>query len=249
MPENQHPLLRHHRQLTVLASLLFASALCVGLVVVRAIYTHRLRYEGLLWNLFLAWLPVLSSLVAYNLYQRRLSLSTSVVISAGFIWLLFFPNAPYLMTDLMHLQSTPSVPFWYDLILFSAFGWTGLFLGVVSLYVMQALVRRIIGRVSSWLFALAALGAGSVGIYLGRFLRWNSWDVFLNPSRILADVLDRLRHPFDHLQTFGFTMLFFLLLMATYWMIVALTGFREETTGAGQNRGSVDAPADLSTRR
>ncbi len=229
MSEPKHPLLRHYRQLTVIASLLFASALCVALVAARAIYTHRLAYQGLLWNLFLAWLPVLSSLVAYNLYRRWLSLSTALVVSAGFIWLLFFPNAPYLMTDLMHLRVAPDVPFWYDLILFSAFAWTGLFLGVVSLTMMQALVRRSLGPVSSWVFVLAALAAGSLGIYLGRFLRWNSWDVFLNPSRILADVLDRLRNPFDHLQTFGFTMLFFLLLMATYWIVVALTGFREET--------------------
>jgi uncharacterized membrane protein len=228
MPKRQHLLRRYDHQLTVIASLLFASALCVALVAARAIYTHRLAYQGLLWNLFLAWLPVLSALVAYNLYRRLLSLSTSLVISAGFIWLLFFPNAPYLMTDLMHLQTASDVPFWYDLILFSAFAWTGLFLGVASLAMMQALVRRSAGPVSSWVFVLGALAAGSVGIYLGRFLRWNSWDVFLNPTRILADVLDRLRHPFDHLQTFGFTMLFFLLLMATYWMVVALADFRKK---------------------
>jgi uncharacterized membrane protein len=226
MLELPEPLLRNYRQVTVLASLVLGTLLCGALFVLRATYTRSLDYTGLVWNLFLAWLPMVSSLVAYNLYRRRFSLSSLVVIGSALMWLLFFPNAPYLLTDLMHLTYPMSnVPFWYDLILFIAFSWNGFFLGLVSLYLMQTVIRRMVGPLGSWIFAVGALGAGSIGIYLGRFLRWNSWDIFTNPRSILADILERLRHPLDHLQTFGFSMLFFFFLMTTYWMVVALARF------------------------
>jgi uncharacterized membrane protein len=84
------------------------------------------------------------------------------------------------------------------------------------------------GRLASWAFAVGTLAAGSFGIYLGRFLRWNSWDVFTQPGAILADILYRIRHPFDNPQTFVFSTLFFLFLMAAYWMLVALIQFGRE---------------------
>ena len=94
----------YHRQLSLIASLAFATAVCAGLLALRMAYTRGLTYIGLLWNLFLAWLPLVSALAAYNLYKRWLSLTTVLVISSALIWLLFFPNAPYLLTDLMHLK-------------------------------------------------------------------------------------------------------------------------------------------------
>ncbi len=219
---------RYHRQLSVLASLIFATAFCTGLLAMRMAYTRGYMYIGLAWNLFLAWLPVLSSFAGYNLYRGRLRLSTFLVLVSAFIWLLFFPNAPYLVTDIIHLHRS-NAPIWYDLILLVAFAWTGTFLGLVSLYLMQSVVNRMIGPLASWIFALGTLAAGSFGIYLGRFLRWNSWDIFTNPSLILADVLERLRHPMDHLQTFVFSAVFYLFLVAAYWMLVAMVNLGQET--------------------
>lgn len=221
--------IRHYRQLAIVASLIFATALCVALLVMRWVHTHHtLGGLGLLWNLFLAWLPALSSLMAYNLYKEGSRLSWLMVGGCALIWLLFFPNAPYLLTDLIHFQPQADVPFWYDLILFIAFAWTGFFLGLVSLFLMQTLVRKAAGTITSWLFAFGVLGLSSFGIYLGRFLGWNSWDVFTHPAPLFADIVDRLRHPLAHFQTFVFSMLFSLFFISTYLILVAMTQFNRE---------------------
>ena len=209
------------RQLSLGASLVFATALCAGLLALRIAYTRGLGYSNLAWNLFLAWLPVISSFVAYNLYRRGFGFSTLIVIGSAFIWLLFFPNAPYLLTDILHLKPS-DVPLWYDLILLVAFAWTGTFLGLVSVYLMQTVVYHMAGMLASWAFVVGTLAAGSFGIYLGRFLRWNSWDIFTNPGLIWSDVLARLRSPLAHPQTFAFSLLFFLFLISAYWMLIAI---------------------------
>src|SRR5689334_19514309 len=126
-----------YRQLAVLAALGFATAICAVLFVLRVVYTHDIDHRGLIWNLFLAWLPMLSALVAYNLSAQRSHLSWFVIVPCALFWLLFFPNAPYLVTDLIHLQPQENVPFWYDLIMLNTFVWTGFFLGLVSLFLMQ----------------------------------------------------------------------------------------------------------------
>lgn len=221
-------LYRNYRQIAVVVSLVFATALSLGLLGLRVAYTRGFDYVTLGWNLFLAWLPLLFALAAYNVYKQRSRLSWLVVVGCAAIWLLFFPNAPYLLTDLVHLQSSRGVPFWYDLILVVAFAWTGLFLGLVSLYLMQALVRRAAGGPASWLFALAVSGLSGFGIYLGRFLRWNSWDVFVSPAALLADIVERLRHPLAHYQTFAFSALFSLFFISAYFILVAMMAMQKD---------------------
>jgi uncharacterized membrane protein len=144
------------------------------------------------------------------------------------MWLLFLPNAPYLVTDLIHLRPHEDAPFWFDLIMLSAFAWTGFFLGLVSLILMQEVIRKAAGTIASWLFVFAALGLSSFGIYLGRFLRWNSWDVFFNPLQLLADIAVRLRHPLANLQTYAFSILFGLFFLSVYLMVVAMSHLRQE---------------------
>jgi uncharacterized membrane protein len=231
MSTTKQPTHPYRRQLSIVASLVFATALCSGLLALRMAYTRGTMFAGLLWNLFLAWVPVLSSFVAYNTFRRRLELSTLIVIASTFAWLLFFPNAPYLLTDIIHLRPSDA-PIWFDLILLVTFAWTGTFLGLVSLYLMQSVVHRMAGMLTSWAFAVGTLAAGSFGIYLGRFLRWNSWDVFTQPRAILADIIFRLRHPFDNPQAFAFSIFFFLFLVAAYWMLVAVIRFSRENEEA-----------------
>jgi uncharacterized membrane protein len=228
MTTHSRQFLRRYRQLAVLASLAFASAICLAMLAVRVVYSDNRAYGFLAWNLFLAWLPMLCSLFAYNAYKRRSRLSWLVVAGCALAWLLFFPNAPYILTDIMHLQARADAPLWFDVLLVISFAWTGLFLGLVSLSLMQSLVRRAAGALASWGFALGVLSISGVGIYIGRFLRWNSWDVFLSPGGLMADLLDAAQHPLLHARSVVFSGLFSLFLLSAYFMFVALTHFHAE---------------------
>ncbi|MBN1313651.1 MAG: DUF1361 domain-containing protein [Anaerolineae bacterium] len=220
--------LRRYRQLAVVASLVFASAVCTALLLLRIVHTHRLTHLYLLWNLFLAWLPMICSLVAYNFYKRSSRLSGLFAGGCILVWLLFFPNAPYLLTDLIHLQPQENVPFWFDLILIVTFALTGFFLGLISLVLMQAIVRKTLGAIVSWIFAVGVLGVSGFGIYLGRFLRWNSWDVIVNPRPVLFDIWLHLRHPLANFQTLVFSALFSLFLLAAYLILMSVTHLSAE---------------------
>jgi uncharacterized membrane protein len=182
----------------------------------------------LIWNLFLAWLPIGGALLAYNLQNRHSRMNLFVCFLCFLGWFFFFPNAPYLLTDLIHLHVRPDAPFWFDLVLLLSFAWTGFFLGVVSLLLMQEIVRKAAGTFLSWLFALMMLGVGSFGIYLGRFMRWNSWDVFSHPVTMLLEVARQFRHPFMHAQTMVFSLIFGCFLVAMYLTLAAVTGLRHD---------------------
>ena len=194
----------------------------------RMIYSHNSQYSWLVWNLFLAWLPAGSALLAYNLHKHHSKLTGLLVLACAIGWFLFFPNAPYLVTDMIHLRARADVPFWYDLVLLLAFAWTGLFLGLVSLMLMQEIVRWRAGTSISWLFVLVMLGLSSFGIYLGRFLRWNSWDVLSNPLSLFIDVARQVRHPVTHMQTVAFSALFAFFLLAMYLTLTAVMNFQHE---------------------
>jgi uncharacterized membrane protein len=183
-----------------------------------------------LWNLFLAWLPMLSALAAYNMHKRQAKGGWLLVLGCALLWLLFMPNAPYLVTDLVNLQHYPRyMLYWYDLVMFATYAWTGVFLGLVSLFLMQEIARKTAGRLVSWLFAFGVLALSSFGIYLGRFLRWNSWDVFYNPGQILADIANTVRHPFSNAEAYVFSMVFTVFILCTYLMMMAMMNFQQET--------------------
>src|SRR5262245_18874847 len=131
----------YRRQLAVLASLGFATAFCLGLLALRVWHYGSSSHRWLGWNLFLAWLPALGAFAAYNLNRWPTRFRWLPIIGLSILWLLFLPNAPYLITDIIHLKSQSGVPLWYDLITLVAFAWTGSFLGLVSLFLMQMLVR------------------------------------------------------------------------------------------------------------
>jgi uncharacterized membrane protein len=112
---------------------------------------------------------------------------------------------------------------WYDTVLIAAFSWTGLFLGIFSLRAMQSLVRAFLGSILSWLFVLGALLASSLGIYIGRFLRWNSWDLLLHPQNIWTDMTVRLAKPLVYRQTLAVTVLFAAFLLVCYLTFATAT--------------------------
>ncbi len=201
----------------IVGLLLAASLVCVGLVGARMVYSHSAHYWFLIWNLALAWVPFVFAGLAYLLARGNRSILSILIILAALIWLLFFPNAPYILTDFLHLGSMgDNVPGWYDVLMLFWFAWTGLMLGVVSLYLMQDLVSRSAGTAVGWLFVVAAAALGSFGIYLGRFLRWNSWDLLRRPRPLAVDLYGAVTDPAAQPQLLGFTLLFALLFLFVY---------------------------------
>jgi uncharacterized membrane protein len=178
----------HARRALAIIGLLAASVLCVGLLELRIRETGDGYYRFLVWNLFLAWVPLALAAVAYSRSRRGVDPLTAAVLVA---WLLFFPNAPYLLTDFIHLAQGPA-PLWYDALMLSAFAWTGLLLGFASLYLVQMIFRRAFGVAVSWLGVFGSLALASIGVYLGRFVRLNSWDALLHPGRVVDVVHARL---------------------------------------------------------
>jgi uncharacterized membrane protein len=182
-----------------------SSGFACCLLAVRYRFSGVITYSFLLWNLFLAWLPFLLSMLASGANRRR---RWGWLLITGILWLLFFPNAPYILTDFLHLAHRAPIPIWYDLLLLAAFSWTGISLALYSLSAMHAIIREHGGAILGWLFAAAAVMLSGMGVYLGRFLRWNSWDVFSQPVAILVDFGIRLANPRGHIQTYAVTTLF-----------------------------------------
>ena len=149
------------RRLATILGLFAASLFCVALVVVRDVYAGNLDFRYLIWNLFLAWIPFALAVFVYDRWRRRRGGLLLLVL--GVLWLLFFPNAPYIATDFVHLQHDPLAPYWYDAVTIAAFAWMGVLLGFASLYLMQTVVRQWRGAVAGWIFAFAAIGLGSLG--------------------------------------------------------------------------------------
>lgn len=176
------------RRTLAIVALLAASALCVALVAIRTQETGDPYYRFLVWNLILAWVPLVLAIAAYARARRRVDPLVAALLVP---WLLFFPNAPYLLTDFIHLGEGPA-PLWYDALMLSAFAWTGLLLGFASLYLVQMILRRAAGATVAWVGVLGALGLASVGVYVGRFVRFNSWDALLHPVRVAEVVNEQL---------------------------------------------------------
>lgn len=209
------------RRVLALFSLALASALCVGLLVARWAYSDPGAYRFLAWNLFLAWIPLVAAVAVYDMHRRGAAIGR--MLPLAFVWLLFLPNAPYLLTDLIHLGSRDDAPLWFDLVLFSAFAWTGTLLGYLSVYLIQVVVRRIAGTAASWAFVAATLLATAFGIYLGRSLRWNSWALVTNPGPLLSDVWARVSDPLAHPRSFGMTVALTALLSVLYLVLYAFS--------------------------
>jgi uncharacterized membrane protein len=194
---------------------LLSTLLACGLLGARIYLSGVWTYLFLVWNLFLAWIPFLLSLWMAYIYQRQ-PRRWGYLLILGLVWLAFFPNAPYIVTDFLHLRPRPPIPIWYDMGLLTTFAWAGLFLAVFSLRAMQTLVKVFVGSLASWLFVAGVVGLSGLGIYLGRFLNWNSWDLLLHPRAVLADVVICLTNPLHHRATFGVTLLFALFLLICY---------------------------------
>ncbi len=198
-------------QMLMLLLLIVASGFAIALVLARALVTGVPWFYFLIWNLLVAWLPFLLAELAFCGPKRPLFL-----LPAGFLWLIFLPNAFYIVTDLIHLRPFAGVPLWYDAFLLFAFALTGVLLGLLSLQRMQALVAARFGAPLGWLFVAGVLALSSFGIYVGRFLRWNSWDIFTSPRLLLVDIGQHLLTPQLGFRTAVVSGLLFAIILLMY---------------------------------
>jgi uncharacterized membrane protein len=213
-----------------------ASAACVGLVMARVAYSREQDYAFLVWNLALAWVPLLLALAAWLGY--RLGWPRPVLACLAGLWLLFLPNAPYILTDFVHLTyDYHGAPLAFDALSIAAYAVTGLLLGFASLYLMQAVMRRVLGERATWLLVAAILSLSSVGIYLGRYQRLNSWDAIRHPGSILDMVWVRAQDPLGNEALIAMTVAFTSLLVASYVAVYALVVPRFEARLRGRPGG------------
>jgi len=201
-----------------------------GLLAARMQMMGSFAYGFLVWNLFLAWIPFWCAGGVLSLVESK-SQRRGLMWFLAAIWLIFFPNAPYIVTDFKHLFDTPHLTWWYDIGLIASFAWTGCFLAVVSLQIMQSLVARRVGQVGSWIFVLATIGLSGVGIYIGRFLRFNSWDLITRPQEILGYVRGAVIEPLSHTRGIGVTLMFSAVLLVCYVTVASIrAAARQEMT-------------------
>jgi uncharacterized membrane protein len=215
-----------NERLVVLTALAVASGLCLGLELVRERHYGALDFRFLAWNLLLAWVPLVVALLAYDRYRRGTALLR--LLPALGLWLLFLPNAPYIVTDFVHLSADSRAPLWFDGIELSAFSWTGMLLGFVSLYLVHAVVRHRFGGAAGWLGVLPVLALVSAGVYLGRVKRWNSWDLLTQPGTKLAELHAHLGDLTAVGRAVGATIGLTLLLTLAYLVFYVLMAARLE---------------------
>jgi uncharacterized membrane protein len=215
------------RRLLLLKALFAASAVITVGLAARVAYTQSLEATNLVWNLFLAWIPLVLALVLYDAARRGSSAAPLAAI--GVVWLLFLPNAPYIVTDLKWLGQYDSGTHWFDYVFVVGSAAIGLVLGFVSLYLVQSVVTRRLGRVAGWTLALGALAASGVGVYLGRFQRWNSWDVFTEPTRIAGQLVSAGLDPLAHGRPLALSISFALAWCTGYALFYAT--FRTQLRG------------------
>ena len=202
------------KKLFLLLSLLTFICLLIGAL--RIQLTGNIKGLFLAWNLLLAWVPFL---IAYFVSLQKQKISIIKLISILFFWLLFLPNAPYIITDLIHLRPRDGVPLWFDSIVIFIFAFHGLLLGITSTLFIHELLKKYLTNFKVWCILTGAFILSGYGIYLGRFLRWNSWDIIVNPIELLQDSFLKLTHPVAIVVTGIFALILFFSYLIFYQLI------------------------------
>jgi uncharacterized membrane protein len=180
-------------------ALFAASVWCVALVVARRHAYGPGGFRYLVWNLGLAWLPLVFALLLYVAFRRRHTIGELIALGAA--WLVFLPNAPYMLTDFIHLGDHHRLA---DSLILASFAFTALALGFASLLRVQIVVTRGVGARAGGIVAFGALFLASLGVYLGRVHRFNSWDVVTRPRLVAWTMWQGLDDPFAHLDILVF---------------------------------------------
>ncbi len=170
--------------------LLWTAGLCAA-TFFGAVVTGRLVALVLVWNLFLAWVPYVMSRGIVRM-ARGTRHGTGLLVLPTALWLLFFPNAPYIVTDLVHVPRIPALLMVPGALMIAAFAALAMSLGLYSLYDMHRIVRRRLGARWGWSFVTTVVFLAAIGVWMGRVLRWNSWDALRHPTAVLRSTLEGL---------------------------------------------------------
>jgi uncharacterized membrane protein len=233
---------RHRYSIAVFVLLNVACAICIGLVFARVAYSESGRHLGLIQNLFLAWIPFMLAYCAHAASWRK-PLLYLIIPFIALLWLIFFPNAPYMLTDLQDLaRKAGDAPLWYDVIIVVWCSWTGMLLGVISLYLMQDIILRNFGRRAGWIFVFLISALSSFGIYIGRFVRLNSWDILQNPAETAQEILGIVIDPSRRLA--AFTLLYTIFFLFVFLLLYSLSHMLREQIVRTQ-----DLPEEIPTTK
>jgi uncharacterized membrane protein len=197
--------------------LLLSSAFSCLLLAIRMLVTHSIAYIFLPWNLFLAFIPYWIT----RWVSRDISIMENKVklLLCFLTWLLFIPNSFYIVTDLFHLIHVRSAPKWFDLLLIFSFAWNGIVCGIISLRKVEKVVHVLKGQRFSLLLVLVVMWLIAFGIYIGRFLRFNSWDVITDPFSLLEEITSLIIHPFENGYAWGMTICYAIFMTLLYFTI------------------------------
>ncbi len=199
-------------------AILLSNLVSVLLFGLRFIGTDNTQYWFMFWNLLLAWTPVLFAWLLVGKLKSQ-SWKEPMPMLLTVLWLGFLPNSFYMMSDLVHLHNTGDIGLLFDIVLFLSFIWNGLLAGIISLVMIhKQLIKRRSADFATLIIASVLL-VNSFALYLGRSLRWNTWDLLVNPAGLLFDVSERFLHPLTHPQVFVTTLTFFVLLASIYGVV------------------------------
>jgi uncharacterized membrane protein len=217
MPNIKHSLFRIpfiKQSLILIFSILF----CISILFYRIHISGIFYYDFMLWNLLLAIIPYCFSILVYQNFRHHCKKSFYVLFVL--LWLLFYPNAPYIITDIMHFMPDYGVPAWIDILMLFSFAWTGLILGFASLRMFHIVFENNLGRIWGWLFVISVIILGSFGVFLGRYLRFNSYDLFTKPRVLFIGVHDVFLNPHLYPGMYGMTIFFSLFFFLAYLSII-----------------------------
>lgn len=198
------------RGILLVVSLMATTALTLALGITDPAAQATYPAKFLVWNLVLAWLPMCFA-IAFDLVERRLWL-----VPLGLGWLALLPNAPYLVTDLVHVGQGSEL--WRHVSQYGLAAWTGILLGVVSLLLVHQRLDDEFGPGWGWLVAVLSVALCGAGVVIGRFQRWNSWDLVTHPDAVVATTFDWVRTPLSQVQSTGVA-----IAVATFFGVAYLT--------------------------
>jgi uncharacterized membrane protein len=202
------------------ASILFS----IALAITASIFRGRTIFVFLTWNLFLAFVPyVISSFMQQNIGRKKNRLMFCVLFIA---WVLFIPNSFYIITDLFHLGSFDNIPLWYELAMILSFAWNGLLLGILSVRQMERMLEQQLGKQTEVFFIYPLMFLNALGVYIGRYMRFNSWDVITSPFHLVRDIARFVMHPIQNKYDWGMVICFSIFMTLMYITVKRLSNDR-----------------------